>query len=120
MVTTGVTKHAVMLMDLRSSWPRLTFCQSTMKDALLTILQGCKDSDARADEAEDGALATGNRSDSADVPYSQTSGAEVTSCSTVAALRDTSWTILREHGKQSVKKLGKCKKVFKNKAQKNY
>ena len=35
-----IVKHADLLLDLRALWPKLTFCQSTMTDALLEVFAG--------------------------------------------------------------------------------
>ena len=56
-----IVKHVDMLLDLRALWPKLTFCQSTMTDALLEVLKGHVDWDLRPVEANDWATTIAGR-----------------------------------------------------------
>ena len=56
-----IVKHADLLLDLRALWPKLTFCQSTMTDALLEVLKDRVDWDLRPEEANDWATTVAGR-----------------------------------------------------------
>ena len=56
-----IGKHADLLLDLRALWPKLTFCQSTMTDALLEVLKDRVDWDLRPEEANDWATTVAGR-----------------------------------------------------------
>ena len=56
-----IVKHADLLLDFRALWPKLTFCQSTMTDALLEVLKDRVDWDLRPEEANDWATTVAGR-----------------------------------------------------------
>ena len=56
-----IIKHADLLLDLRALWPKLTFYQSNMTDALLEVLKDRVDWDLRPEEANDWATAVARR-----------------------------------------------------------